>query len=71
MKSKYEFSYVNEVWPRSRLDFDLEYSHILMNSIKDLHLRTFSSQAAIVSENPLFSLLEKHKIITKLDIAIR
>ena len=40
---------------RSRNDIDLEYSHTFINSINCLHLPIFRSQAAIVSENPLFS----------------
>ena len=33
-----------------RYDLDLQYSHTLINSISCLHLPTFRSQAAIVSE---------------------
>ena len=52
-KSKFSFSYVrvNDIGPRSRNGLDLEYSHILMNSISCLHLPTFRSQTAICSEN--------------------
>ena len=48
-KSKFKFSYVNGIGPRSRNDLDLEYSHIFINSIR------FRSQAAIVSEKSTFS----------------
>ena len=37
-------------------DLDHGYSHIFIFIISCLHLPTFRSQAAIVSENPLFSL---------------
>ena len=30
-KSKFEFSYVDDLGPRSRYDIDLEYSHIFIN----------------------------------------
>ena len=49
-KSKFEFSNVNYLGPRSRNDIDLQYSHTFINSISCLHLSTFRSQAAIVSE---------------------
>ena len=32
-KSNFQFSYVNNLGPRSRNDIDLEYSHIFVNSI--------------------------------------
>ena len=55
-KIRFEFLYVYDLGPRSRNDLDLQYSHTLIISINCLHLTTFRSQAAIVSENPLFSL---------------
>ena len=57
--SKFQFSYVNDLGPRSRNDFDLEYSHTVINLIICLYLLTFRSQAAIVSENS-----EKSTVIT-------
>ena len=55
-KSKFQFSYVNDLGPRSRNDLDLQYSYTFINSISCLHLPTFKSQAAIAFEkNPLFS----------------
>ena len=52
------FLYVHDLGPRSRNDLDLQYSHIFIKSI------CLRSLAAIVSENPLFSLfpLEKPKL---------
>ena len=57
-KIRFEFLYVHDLRPRSRNDLDLQYSHIF---IKSIFLR---SQAAIVSENRLFSLspIEKPKL---------
>ena len=46
----FEFLYVHDLEPRSRNDLDLQYSHIFIKSI------CLRSLAAIVSENPLFSL---------------
>ena len=54
-------SYVNDLRPRSRNDLELEYSHTFINSISCLHLPTFRSQAAIVSET-LFSLCPIEKL---------
>ena len=52
---------LENIWLRN--DLDLQYSHTFIISISCLHLPTFRSQAAIVSENPLFSLfpIEKNK----------
>ena len=43
-KSKFQFSNVNDLGPRSRNDLDLQYSHIFINSI------SLRSYAAIVSD---------------------
>ena len=45
LKSNFNFLYVNDIRPRSRNDFDLQYSNILINTI------IFRSQAAIVFES--------------------
>ena len=57
-KIRFEFLYVHDLGPRSRNDLDLQYSHIFIVSI------CLRSLAAIVSENPLFSLfpIEKPKL---------
>ena len=47
---RFEFLYVHDLGPRSRNDLDLKYSHTLIYSIRCLHLLTFRSLAAIVSE---------------------
>ena len=49
-KSKFQFSNVNDLGPRSRNEFDLKFSHTFITSISFLHLSTFRSQAAIVPE---------------------
>ena len=54
-KSKFSFSFVNDLWSMSRKNLDLEYSHTLTNPVSCLHLKTLSQQAAIVLKNPLFS----------------
>ena len=63
-KIQFEILYVNDLGPRSRNDLDLQYSHIFIYSIRCLLPPTFRSLAAIVSENPLFSLspIEKPKL---------
>ena len=47
-KSKFQFSNVNDLGPRSRNDLDLQYSHIF---IKSISLRSY---AAIVSDTFFF-----------------
>ena len=49
-KIQFEFLYVHDLWPRSRKDLDIQYSHICIYSIRCLLLLTFRSLAAIVSE---------------------
>ena len=62
-KIQFEFLYVHNLGPRSRNDLDLQYSHIFIYSIRCMLLLFFWSLAAVVSENPLFSLfpIEKPK----------
>ena len=73
-KIQFEFLYVHNLWPRSRYDLDLQYSHIFINSIRCLLIKTFRSLAAIVSEKSTvianfqikimtFSFLVKHYIV--------
>ena len=49
-KIQFEILYVPDLWPWSRNDIDLQYSHIFIYSIRCLLLLTFMSLAAIVSE---------------------
>ena len=49
-KTRFEFSYVHDLGPRSRNDLDLQYSHTFIYPIRCLFLLTFWSLAAIVSE---------------------
>ena len=55
-KSQFEFSYVNDLGPRSRNDPDLQCMYLLTfnNSVSCLHLSFFKSQAAILSEKSNF-----------------
>ena len=56
---QFEFLYVYDLGPRSRNDLDLQYSHILIYSIRRLVLPHFRSLVAIISEKstvfPFFS----------------
>ena len=63
-KIPFEFLYVHDIGPRSRNDLDLQHSLTFINLLRCLLLPTFRSQAAIVSENLLFSLfpIEKPKL---------
>ena len=49
-KIQFEVLNVHDLWPRSRNDLDLQYSHIFIYSIRCLLISTFRSLAAIVSE---------------------
>ena len=53
---------LENIWLRD--DLDLQYSHTFINSISCLHLPTFGSLAAIVSEKSTVSLfpIEKPKL---------
>ena len=63
-KIGFEFLYVHDPGPRSRNDLDLQYTYTFIHSFRCLLLPIFRSLAAIVSENPLFSLfrIEKPKL---------
>ena len=50
-KSKFLFSYINGLEPRSRNDLVLQYSHTFINSISCLYLPTFRSLMVTVTEN--------------------
>ena len=60
-KIQFDFLYVHNLGPRSRNDLDLQCSHIFIYSIRCLLLLLFRSLAAIISENPLFSLFPIEK----------
>ena len=60
-KIQFEFLYVHDLGPRSRNDLDLQYSHVVIYSIRCLLLLTFRSLAAIFLKNPLFSLFPIEK----------
>ena len=54
--------YVNYHGPMSRNDLDPEYLHTLIYSINCLHLITFRSQAAIVSEKSVVFTFSQRKL---------
>ena len=57
---------------RSKYDLDLEYSLTFINSISCLHLPTFGSQAAIVSEKATVITFSYRKAkYTKFDLAVK
>ena len=62
-KSKFLFSYVNDIGPRSRNYLVLQYLHIFINSI------SFRSQAAIVSEKSTSSYVKTYT--TKFNLAVK
>ena len=63
------FSYIHGLVSRSRSDLDLQYSHTLMNTNSCLHLPTFRSQAAIVSEkSTVFTFSHRKAYVTKFDL---
>ena len=67
-----EFLYVHDLGPRSRNDFDLQYSHTFIYSIRCLLLPTFRSQAAIISEeSTVFTYSYRKAYVTKFDLAVR
>ena len=71
-KSKFLFSYVNDLGPNSRNDHDLQYSQTLINSIRCLHLQTFRLHAAIVSEkSTVYTFFYKKSKLQKIDLAVK
>ena len=61
-KNKFQYSYGN--------DLDLECSHI--NLISCLHLPTFKSQAAMVSEkSTVFTFSYRNAQVSKFDLAVK
>ena len=68
----FEFLYVHDLWPRSRKDLDLQYSHTFIYSIGCLLLLTFRSLAAIVSEKSTVLTFSNRKAkVTKFDLAVK
>ena len=72
-KIQFKFLYVHDLgWSRSRNDFDLQYSHIFINSIRCLLLLTLRSLAAIVSEkSTVFTFSYRKAHITEFDLAVK
>ena len=71
-KIQVEFLYVHDLQPRSSNDLDLQFSHTFIYSIRCLHLQTFRSRAAIVSEkSTVFTFSYRKAYVTKFDLAIK
>ena len=63
------FSYINGLVPRSRNALDLQNSQTFINSNSCLHIPTFRSQTAIVSEkSTVFSSSHRKAYVTKFDL---
>ena len=70
-KIQFEFLYVNDLWPWSRNDLDLQYSRTFINSIRGLLLPTFRSLAAILSEkSTVFTFSYRNAYVTKFDLCV-
>ena len=71
-KIRFEFLYVQDLGPRSRNDFDLQYSHTFIYSIRCLLLPTFRSLAAIVAEkSTVFTFSYRTALVTRFDLAVK
>ena len=71
-KIQFEFLYVHDLWPRSSIDLDLQYSHTFIHSIRCLLLPTFRSLAAILSEkSTVFTFSYGKAYVTKFDLAVK
>ena len=63
--------YVHGIWPMSRNDLDLQYSHTVIYSIRCLLLLTFRSLASIVSEkSTVFTFSYRKAQVTKFELAL-
>ena len=63
---------LENIWKRNDLDCDLQYSHTFINSISCLHLPTFRSLAAIVSEkSTVFTFSYRKAYVTKFVLALK
>ena len=71
-KIQFEFLYVHNLGRRSRNDLDLQYSHIIIYSIRCLLLSTFRSLVAIVSEkSTVFTFSQRKAYFIKFDLALK
>ena len=61
---------LENIWLRN--DLDLQYSHNFIISISCLHLPTFRSQAAIVSEkSTVFTFSHRKASVSKVDLGVK
>ena len=71
-KIRFDFLYVHDLWPRSRNDLDLQYSHTFIKSLSCLYLPTFRSQTSIVSEkSTVFTFSYRKALVSKFDRAVK
>ena len=70
-KRLFQCLYVNDIGPRSRNDLDLQYPLTFNNSVNCLHLPTFRSQAANLSEkSTVFTFFFRKTYVIKFDLAV-
>ena len=72
-KASFNFHiYIYDSGPRSRNDLDLEYLHTFISSISCLHLPTFRSEAAILSDkSAVFTFCQQKPLVTKFDLVVK
>ena len=71
-KIQFDFLYAHDLWPGSKNDHDLQYSHIFIYSIRCLLLLPYRSLAAMVSEkSTVFTISHRKAKVTKFDLAIK
>ena len=71
-KSQFEILYVHDLGPRSRNDLDLQYSHIIIYSIRCLLPLISRSLSAIVSgKSTVFTFSYRKAQVTKFDLAVK
>ena len=69
---QFEFLYVHDLGTNSTNNLDLQYSHILIYSIRCLVLTPFRSVVAIISEkSTVFTFSNRKAKVTKFDIAFK
>ena len=62
-KIQFEFLYVHDLWPRSRNDLDLQYSHIFIYYIPSYEIQGNINTIICIFEKVIFSLVKKAYIL--------
>ena len=71
-KSNFQYSYVNDLGPRSINDLNIQYSHTIINLIGCLNLASFRLLAAKVSEKSTVFTFSSRKVeLAKFDLAVK